>query len=170
MTSTSSYGISEITLQFDLDRDIDAAAQDVQAAINAAASVLPKSLPYPPTYSKVNPADAPIMTLALTSGTVSLRELSDVADTLLAQRLAEVTGVGHVAVQGRIRPAVRIQADFTWARRLRACARRPSDPQDCSTARTSLLSSEQTIRLRLPMPIGPWLWPTAAARPCCSAT
>jgi multidrug efflux pump len=112
MTSTSSYGISEITLQFDLDRDIDAAAQDVQAAINAAASVLPKSLPYPPTYSKVNPADAPIMTLALTSGTVSLRELSDVADTLLAQRLAEVTGVGRVAVQGRIRPAIRIQADF----------------------------------------------------------
>ena len=112
MTSTSSYGISEITLQFELDRDIDAAAQDVQAAINAAASVLPKTLPYPPTYSKVNPADAPIMTLALTSGTVSLRELSDVADTLLAQRLAEVTGVGHVAVQGRIRPAVRIQADF----------------------------------------------------------
>jgi multidrug efflux pump len=112
MTSTSSYGISEITLQFELDRDIDGAAQDVQAAINAAASVLPKTLPYPPTYSKVNPADAPVMTLALTSGTVSLRELSDVADTLLAQRLAEVTGVGHVAVQGRIRPAVRIQADF----------------------------------------------------------
>src|SRR5260370_13849194 len=112
MTSTSSYGISEITLQFDLDRDIDAAAQDVQAAINAAASVLPKSLPYPPTYSQVNPADAPIMSLSLTSRTVSLRELSDVAATLLAQRLAEVTGVGHVAVQGRIPPAVRFQAAF----------------------------------------------------------
>src|SRR5436309_11807226 len=90
MTSSSSYGISQITLQFDLNRDIDAAAQDVQAAINAAGSTLPKSLPYPPTYSKVNPADAPIITLALTSPTISLRNLSDLADTLMAQRLAEV--------------------------------------------------------------------------------
>src|ERR1700757_4148803 len=113
MTSSSSYGISQITLQFELNRDIDAAAQDVQAAINAAGSTLPKNLPYPPTYSKVNPADAPIVTLALTSDTVSMRELSDVADTLLAQRLAEVTGVGHVSVEGGVRPAVRIQADFS---------------------------------------------------------
>ena len=113
MVSTSAYGISQITLQFDLNRDIDAAAQDVQAAINAAGSTLPKNLPYPPTYSKVNPADAPIITLALTSDTVSMRELSDVADTLLAQRLAEVTGVGHVSVEGGVRPAVRIQADFS---------------------------------------------------------
>jgi multidrug efflux pump len=113
MVSTSAYGISQITLQFDLNRDIDAAAQDVQAAINAAGSTLPKNLPYPPTYSKVNPADAPIVTLALTSDTVSMRELSDVADTLLAQRLAEVSGVGHVSVEGGVRPAVRIQADFS---------------------------------------------------------
>jgi multidrug efflux pump len=113
MVSTSAYGISRITLQFELNRDIDAAAQDVQAAINAAGSTLPKNLPYPPTYSKVNPADAPIVTLALTSDTVSMRELSDVADTLLAQRLAEVTGVGHVSVEGGVRPAVRIQADFS---------------------------------------------------------
>ena len=112
MTSTSSYGVSQITLQFELNRDIDGAAQDVQAAINAAASTLPRTLPYPPTYSKVNPADAPIVTLALTSDTVSLRDLSDLADTLLAQRLAEVSGVGHVSVEGGIRPAVRIQADF----------------------------------------------------------
>jgi multidrug efflux pump len=112
MASTSSFGISQITLQFELNRDIDGAAQDVQAAINAAASFLPRSLPYPPTYSKVNPADAPIVTLALTSETASLRELSDLADTLLAQRLAEVSGVGHVSVEGGIRPAVRIQADF----------------------------------------------------------
>jgi multidrug efflux pump len=112
MTSSSSYGISQITLQFELNRDIDAAAQDVQAAINAAGSTLPRNLPYPPTYSKVNPADTPIMTLALTSTTVSLRDLSDLADTLLAQRLAEVTGVGHVSVEGGIRPAVRIQADL----------------------------------------------------------
>jgi multidrug efflux pump len=112
MTSSSSYGISQITLQFDLSRDIDAAAQDVQAAINAAGSTLPKNLPYPPTYSKVNPADAPIVALAMTSQTISLRQLSDIADTLLAQRLSEVSGVGHVSVQGGIRPAVRIQADM----------------------------------------------------------
>jgi multidrug efflux pump len=113
MTSSSSYGISQITLQFNLDRDIDAAAQDVQAAINAAGSTLPKTLPYPPTYAKVNPADAPIVTLALTSETVPLRQLSDLADTLIAQRLSSVSGVGHVTVEGGIRPAVRIQADLT---------------------------------------------------------
>src|SRR5499427_8609089 len=113
MTSSSSLGISQITLQFDLNRDIDGAAQDVQAAINAAGSTLPRNLPYPPTYSKVNPADAPIVTLALTSDTVSMRDLSDLADTLMAQRLAEVTGVGRVTVEGGIKPAVRIQADFS---------------------------------------------------------
>ncbi|HJZ78208.1 MAG TPA: efflux RND transporter permease subunit [Vicinamibacterales bacterium] len=113
MTSSSSFGISQITLQFELNRDIDAAAQDVQAAINASGSVLPRNLPYPPVYSKVNPADAPMVTLALTSGTISLRALSDVADTLLAQRLSELTGVGRVTVQGNIRPAIRIQADLS---------------------------------------------------------
>jgi multidrug efflux pump len=112
MTSSSSFGISQITLQFDLGRDIDGAAQDVQAAINAAGSTLPRNLPYPPTYSKVNPADAPIIVLALTSQTIPLRELSDLADTLMAQRLSEVTGVGHVTVEGGVRPAVRIQADL----------------------------------------------------------
>ncbi len=111
MTSTSSYGLSQITLQFNLGRDIDAAAQDVQSAINAAGSTLPRNLPYPPTYSKVNPADAAIVTLALTSDIVSMRDLSDLADTLIAQRLSTVTGVGHVSVEGGIRPAVRIQAD-----------------------------------------------------------
>jgi multidrug efflux pump len=112
MTSSSSYGISQITLQFDLNREIDAASQDVQAAINAAGSALPRNLPYPPIYSKVNPADTPIVTLALTSDTVSLRSLSDLADTLLAQRLSEISGVGNVATQGGIKPAVRIQADL----------------------------------------------------------
>src|SRR5205085_3267201 len=113
MTSSSSYGISQITLQFVLNRDIDAAAQDVQSAINAAGSTLPRNLPYPPTYAKVNPADTPIVTLALTSETISMRNLSDLADTPLAQRLASVTGVGHVSVEGGIRPAVRIDADVT---------------------------------------------------------
>ncbi|MEZ5910488.1 MAG: efflux RND transporter permease subunit [Hyphomicrobiaceae bacterium] len=112
MTSSSSYGISQVTLRFGLDRDIDAAAQDVQSAINSAASTLPRTLPYPPTYSKVNPADSPIVTVALTSDTVSLRTLSDLADTLLAQRLSSVSGVGHVSVQGGIKPAVRIQVNL----------------------------------------------------------
>ncbi len=113
MSSQSSFGLSQITLQFDLDRNIDAAGQDVQSAINAAASTLPRNLPYPPVYSKVNPADTPILTLALTSTSVPSRGLSDVADTLLAPRLSQVTGVGHVSVEGNIRPAIRIQADLT---------------------------------------------------------
>jgi multidrug efflux pump len=113
MTSVSSFGFSRITLQFTLNRDIDSAAQDVQAAINAAGSTLPRNLPYPPSYSKVNPADAPIVTLALTSDTQSMRQLSDLADTLIAQRMASVSGVGHVSVEGGIRPAVRIEADNT---------------------------------------------------------
>ncbi|MDO8875799.1 MAG: efflux RND transporter permease subunit [Pseudolabrys sp.] len=113
MTSSSSFGISQVTLQFDLNRDIDAASQDVQSAINAAGSTLPKNLPYPPLYSKVNPADAPIITLALTSTNIAQRALSDMADTIMAPRLSEVSGVGRVSVQGGIRPAIRIQADLS---------------------------------------------------------
>src|SRR6185312_6648653 len=107
------FGISQVTLQFDLNRDIDSAAQDVQSAINAAGSTLPRGLPYPPLYSKVNPADVPVITLALTSDNVTIRTLSDIADTLMAPRLSELTGVGHVTVQGGLRPAIRIQADLT---------------------------------------------------------
>ena len=113
MTSSSSLGLSQVTLQFTLNRDIDAAAQDVQAAITAAGSTLPRTLPSPPVYSKVNPADAPILTLALTSPTVSLRQMSDLADTLIAQRMSTISGVGHVTVEGGIKPAVRIQADLS---------------------------------------------------------
>ncbi|MEF3366804.1 efflux RND transporter permease subunit [Methylocystis sp. 9N] len=112
MSSQSSFGLSQITLQFDLDRDIDAAAQDVQAAINAAASTLPRNLPYPPVYAKVNPADTPVLTLTLRSKTATLRDLSDRADTLIAPQLSQVTGVGRVSVQGGVRPAIRIQADL----------------------------------------------------------
>jgi len=112
MNSTSSFGVSQISLQFELNRDIDGATQDVQAAINAAAGVLPKTLPYPPVYAKVNPADAPVMTLALTSNTISLRAMSDIADTILAQRLAQISGVGRVSVLGGLKPAVRVQADL----------------------------------------------------------
>ncbi len=113
MTSSSSFGVSQVTLQFDLNRDIDAASQDVQSAINAAASTLPRNLPYPPLYSKVNPADVPVITLALTSKSMDLRALSDLADTVMAPRLSEVTGVGHVSVEGGIRPAIRIKADLS---------------------------------------------------------
>jgi multidrug efflux pump len=112
ITSTSSFGLSQITLQFDLNRDIDGAAQDVQSAINSAGSTLPRTLPYPPVYAKINPADAPILTLALTSDSLPLRDLSDAADTLLAPRLSEVSGVGGVSVQGGLKPAVRVQADL----------------------------------------------------------
>jgi multidrug efflux pump len=112
MQSTSSFGVSQISLQFDLNRDIDGATQDVQAAINAAAGILPRTLPYPPTYAKVNPADAPVMTLALTSETISLRAMSDIADTILGQRLSQISGVGRVSILGGLKPAVRVQADL----------------------------------------------------------
>src|SRR5437588_3633203 len=108
MTSVSSFGNAAITLQFTLDRDIDAAAQDVQAAINAANGVLPK-MPNPPTYSKVNPADTPILTLAITSDTLPLEKVNDLADTVLAQKLSEVSGVGLVTIEGNQKPAVRVQ-------------------------------------------------------------
>jgi multidrug efflux pump len=111
ITSISSFGLSQITLQFALERDIDGAAQDVQAAINAAAAALPRDLPYPPAYLKTNPADAPIMTLALSSGETPLRLIADIADTLIAQRLSEISGVGRVSVQGSSKPAVRVQVD-----------------------------------------------------------
>ena len=111
MTSTSSQGVSQITLQFNLDRAMDSAAQDVQAAINAAAGTLPPGLPYPPTYSKVNPADVPILTLALTSDAVPLDRVADAADTLLQPKLSQIAGVGKVGIQGGARAAVRVQAD-----------------------------------------------------------
>src|ERR1700755_1806663 len=111
MTSQSAEGTSQITLQFGLDRSMDSAAQDVQAAIDAAAATLPPNLPYPPAYSKVNPADAPILTLALTSDLVPIDAVSDVADTLLQPKLSEIDGVGRVTVQGGLRPAVRVHVD-----------------------------------------------------------
>jgi hydrophobe/amphiphile efflux-1 (HAE1) family protein len=110
MTSISSFGNSSITLQFNLDRDIDAAAQDVQAAMNAANGVLPK-MPNPPTYSKVNPADTPILTLAITSDTLPLEKVNDLADTVLAQKLSEVSGVGLVTIEGNQKPAVRVRVN-----------------------------------------------------------
>ncbi len=111
MTSVSSFGTTSITLQFVLDRDIDAAAQDVQAAINAANGFLPKTMPSPATYNKVNPADTPILTLQLTSDTLPLEKVNDLADTVVAQKLSEVTGVGLVTIEGNQKPAVRVRVD-----------------------------------------------------------
>jgi len=109
MTSQSSFGNTTIILQFNLDRDIDAAAQDVQAAINAAGGVLPRNMPNPPTYNKVNPADTPILTLQVTSDTLPLEKVNDLADTVLAQKLSQVTGVGLVTIEGNQKPAVRVR-------------------------------------------------------------
>lgn len=113
MTSTSSFGCSVITLQFVLDLNIDVAEQEVQAAINAASNLLPQGLPNPPIYSKINPADAPILTLALSSPSLPLSKVEDLADTAFAQKISQLSGVGLVSISGGQRPAVRIQANPT---------------------------------------------------------
>ncbi|HUJ94158.1 MAG TPA: multidrug efflux RND transporter permease subunit [Terriglobales bacterium] len=118
MTSTSQLGSTSIVLQFDLNRNIDAAARDVQAAINAARSQLPSNLPGNPTYRKVNPADAPIMILALTSDTVTLPQMYDAADSILSQKLSQVEGVGQVFVGGGAKPAVRAELNPTLLNKL----------------------------------------------------
>ncbi len=111
ITSSSTLGSSSLTLQFDLDRDVDSAARDVQAAINAAGGDLPAGLPSRPNYRKVNPADAPIMILSLTSRTLPLGQVYDTANTILAQKISQVSGVGQVFVGGGQQPAVRVSAD-----------------------------------------------------------
>ena len=113
MTSNSSFGSSVITLQFDLNLNIDVAEQEVQAAINAAATYLPADLPNPPVYSKTNPADAPILTLALTSKELPLPQVEDLADTRLAEKISQLPGVGLVSIGGGQKPSVRIQANPT---------------------------------------------------------
>jgi multidrug efflux pump len=113
MTSTSSYGSSIITLQFGLDENIDVEEQQVQASINSASTYLPQDLPNPPIYNKVNPADAPILTLALSSDSLPLSKVEDVADTSLAQKISQLPGVGLVSISGGQKPAVRIQANPT---------------------------------------------------------
>ncbi len=109
MTSSSSLGSTRITLQFDLNRDIDGAARDVQAAINNSRTLLPSNLPSNPTYRKINPADAPILILALTSDTMTIGQLYDVADTIVAQKLSQISGVGQASVAGGSQPAVRVE-------------------------------------------------------------
>jgi len=112
MTSRSSAGASVVTLQFDLSLNIDIAEQEVQAAINAAGNLLPQSLPAPPIYAKVNPADAPILTLAITSSSMPVTRLEDLADTRIAQKISQLAGVGLVNINGAQRPAVRVQANL----------------------------------------------------------
>ncbi|MGE8701066.1 MAG: efflux RND transporter permease subunit, partial [Achromobacter sp.] len=111
MSSTSSGGASVITLQFNLTLPLDVAEQQVQAAINAASNLLPSDLPVPPTYNKVNPADAAVLTLAITSPTMPLPQVRDLVDTRVAQRLSQIPGVGLVSVAGGQRPAVRVQVN-----------------------------------------------------------
>src|SRR5262245_10256215 len=113
MTSSSSTGSSVITLQFDLDLSIDVAEQQVQAAINAASNFLPGDLPNPPIYNKINPADAPVLTLALTSETLPLSKVQDLADTRLVQKISQLSGVGLVSISGGQKPAMRCQANPT---------------------------------------------------------
>ncbi len=111
MSSSSSNGSTAITLQFDLSRNIDAAGQDVQAAISRAQGNLPTNMPAPPSYSKVNPAEQPILYIAVTSNTMSLSQLDQYAETMLARRLSMVSGVSRVQVFGSAKYAVRVQAD-----------------------------------------------------------
>ncbi|MEO7115712.1 MAG: efflux RND transporter permease subunit, partial [Caldimonas sp.] len=111
MSSTSAAGVSIITLQFTLGQTLDVAEQEVQAAINAGGSLLPADLPAPPVYAKVNPADAPVLTLAISSDTVPLTEVQNLVNTRLAQKISQVSGVGLVSLAGGQRPAIRIQAD-----------------------------------------------------------
>src|SRR5579863_4730404 len=109
MTSSSLAGSTSITLQFDLNRNVDAAARDVQAAINAASGQLPANLPSLPTYRKINPADSPIMIVALRSDVLPLSRLYDVADSIIGQKLSQIRGVGQVSIGGSARPAVRVE-------------------------------------------------------------
>ena len=110
-TSTSGLGLTTVVVQFDLDRNIDAAANDIQSAINAASGQLPRNLPSPPTYRKVNPADSPIMILSAVSEAMPLTEVDDNADTKLAQQISQISGVGQVSIGGEQKPSVRVQLD-----------------------------------------------------------
>ena len=155
MTSTSSLGSSVITLQFNLDQNIDIAEQEVQAAINSAGTYLPADLPNPPIYSKVNPADAPILTLALTSDTLPLSKVEDLADTQLAQKISQVTGVGLVIDQrrteaGGAHSGESDRAGLLWlgpGRRSHRARRQPMSirPRHASTVRGSPTLSALTI-------------------------
>ena len=155
MTSSSTLGNSAITVQFDLSRNIDGAAQDIQTAINAASGQLPTNLPSPPTYRKVNPADAPILVLALTSDAMPLTQVDDYAENILAQHISQISGVAQVSVSGQQKPAVRIQLDPAKVASLglsledirsTITTRPPIAPRGRSTARAAPIRSTTTTR------------------------
>jgi multidrug efflux pump len=165
MTSSSQLSSTNITLQFDLDRDINAAGRDVQAAINAARGQLPADLPSNPGYSKSNPADSPIMILALTSETLDKKQLFDVADSVLAQKIAQVEGIGSVDVGGSSQPAVRVQINPTVANRYgigldqiatvlsNANANRPKGDLRNETTRWQINATDQLFKAREYQPL-----------------
>ena len=187
MTSTSSFGASLITLQFVLDLNIDVAEQQVQAAINAATTYLPTNLPNPPIYSKTNPADTPVLTLALTSDTLPLTNLEDMADTVLSQKIAQLPGVGLVSISGGQKPSVRIQANPTALASyglsledLRTALGQANvnqakgnldSPQQAFTiwANDQLMTANPTSPSSLPTktarPYASWTWPTSSTAP-----
>jgi len=111
LTSSSALGITQITVQFDLGRDVDGAAEDVLAAINAASPYLPVGIPYPPTIRKVNPADTPILVLALTSDSLPLTTVDAFAESILVPKLSQISGVGLIGIGGQQKPAIRVQVD-----------------------------------------------------------
>ncbi len=159
ITSSSSLGNTRVTLQFDLSRNIDGAARDVQAAINAARTLLPTGLPSNPTYRKVNPADAPIIILSLTSASMSRGQMYDAASTILAQKISQLDGIGQVTVGGSSLPAVRVELDPPAMNRLgnrrgRRCAtpslqRMPTGPRVHSKTGIATCRSLPTTRPRL---------------------
>ena len=166
MTSSSSVGSTRITLQFGLDRDIDGAARDVQAAINAARADLPASLRSNPTYRKVNPADAPILILALTSATLTQGQLYDSATTVLEQKLSQIQGIGQVTVGGSSLPAVRAELNpralFKYGiglddvRAALSAPPTPTAPRARSRTATGASRSTPTTRPRSPNSISRW--------------
>ena len=176
MTSASSGGASVITLQFSLDLGLDVAEQEVQAAINAAGNVLPNDLPTPPTYAKFNPADAPIMTLAVTSKTLKLIDVEDLSFTRLAQKISQLPGVGVVSISGRPAAGGAHPVQSARAREVRAQHRRSAHHHQrtrtatrrkaASTGPRSPPPSTRTIRSPTSRATGTSSSPTATARPC----
>ena len=180
ITSTSSIGNTSVVVQFDIDRDINGAARDVQAAINAAITDLPSDLPTRPYYRKFNPADAPIMTLALSSDTLTTAQIYDAADTILAQRLSQAEGVSQVTVNGAEKPAVRVRLDPVrlaaagsgrsgrvqrdHGHQRAAAHRRVPDVQNARNR------SASTARSRRPRTTRRWCSRPAAARSCACPT
>ena len=149
MESTSASGASVITLQFTLTEGLDVAEQEVQAAINAAQALLPADLPAPPIYAKVNPADAPILTLAITSTTMPLTQVQSIVDTRLAQKIAQITGVGLVGLAGGQKPAMRIRADTRSSPAMASASRRSAPRSPAPTPiRRRAASTAPTARTR----------------------